>query len=184
MKKIICVIDMQKDFIDGSLGSEKAVALIDPIVEYLNRNKNDAYFIFTKDIHDKNYLSTLEGKHCPINHCINFSLGSQLNSKISNFINKYDLKYKIVEKNYFGFGELNWKNKISELIKGKVQNMISEIELVGLYLDTGVLVNAIELKNLFPEIEISVIKNLCIGMSITKYESALNVLNSCQINIK
>lgn len=69
--KTLIVIDVQNDFVTGSLGTPEAQAIIPnvrkKIAEYRERKDK---IIFTQDTHDSNYLETSEGKYLPVSHCI------------------------------------------------------------------------------------------------------------------
>lgn len=175
MSKTLIVVDMQNDFIDGSLGTKEAQAIVPnvekKIEEYQSRNDT---IIFTRDTHYNNYSDTAEGRKLPIPHCIRGTDGWKIGLKV----NPYD--YKIVNKISFGYD--NWEKIISDLVAGKdIQNFT--IELVGLDTDICVISNALIIKALFPEINIVVDASCCAGSTPEKHKAALEVMKSCQIEI-
>lgn len=175
MSKTLIVVDMQNDFIDGSLGTKEAQNIVPnvekKIEEYQSRNDT---IIFTRDTHYNNYSDTAEGRKLPIPHCIHGTYGWKIGLKV----NPYD--YKIVNKISFGYD--NWKKIISNLVVGEdTQNFT--IELVGLDTDICVISNALIIKALFPEINIVVDASCCAGSTPEKHKAALEVMKSCQIEI-
>ena len=102
MKKILIVVDMQKDFVDGALGSAQAVAIVENVCKKIHAFDGD--IIVTYDTHSENYLQTREGKHLPVEHCIKGTDGWKLNGKVQSVLD--GKKYKSIEKPTFGSTEL------------------------------------------------------------------------------
>lgn len=173
MKKFLVVVDMQKDFVDGALGSAEAVAIVPDVVEKI---KSFEGFIFvTYDTHSENYMNTSEGKRLPVPHCIKGTEGWELDGRVASALEGKD--YITVEKPTFGSVDL------PKLIREKAGDSF-EIELVGLCTDICVVSNALLLKANFPENEISVISDCCAGVTPESHNAALQTMKSCQINIK
>lgn len=173
MKKILVVVDMQNDFIDGSLGSEQAAAIVDNAVNKIKSFEGDIFV--TLDTHHENYLDTSEGKKLPVSHCIKNTKGWELNEKISSAL--AEKEYTAVEKNTFGSVEL------PHLIANRVGDSDFSIELIGLCTDICVVSNALLLKASFPEVPISVDSSCCAGVTPQKHDAALETMSSCQIDI-
>ena len=174
MKKFLIVIDMQKDFIDGALGTKEAVSIVDNVV---NKIRNfDGEIIVTYDTHSEDYMQTNEGKNLPVPHCIRGTDGWQLDSKIISALE--NINYTSIEKPTFGSVEL------PQIIKSKAGNEDFEIELVGLCTDICVVSNALLLKANFPEIKISVDPDCCAGVTPETHTAALTTMKMCQINMK
>lgn len=173
MKNFLVVVDMQNDFIDGSLGTAEAVKIVDAVAKKI-RNFDGEIFA-TYDTHFENYLETSEGKNLPVPHCIKDTDGWQLNSKILNELNAKS--FTRVEKNTFG------SVKLPQLIKASAGEKSFSIELVGLCTDICVVSNALLLKAYFPQAEISVDSNCCAGVTPDTHKSALATMRCCQINI-
>lgn len=173
---ILIVIDMQNDFVDGSLGTKEAEAIVPRVVEKIKEYKEkDRLIIATKDTHQADYLSTQEGRMLPIKHCIYGTKGWDLNEKISEELGN---DAYIVMKNTFGSKVLI--NIIESLnAKGPLN-----IEMVGLCTDICVISNAILLKTMPHEANITVDSSCCAGVNPELHEAALKVMKSCQINIK
>ncbi len=173
MNKILIVVDMQNDFVDGALGSDEALAIVDNVVEKI-RNFDGKIFV-TRDTHDENYLDILEGQNLPVEHCIKGSDGWKLNSDVEKALEGKD--YVIVEKPTFG------SLKLVELISGFADLDDLEIELVGLCTDICVVSNALLLKVNFYEVPISVDASACAGVSPQAHDAALSTMKSCHINV-
>lgn len=166
MKKTLIVVDMQKDFIDGALGTKEAVAIVEnvrkKIVQY---QTNGDEIIFTRDTHQSDYLNTNEGKYLPVEHCIEGTEGWQIweGLEVSGaiYINKPT------------FGYLNWQDYELECV-----------ELVGLCTDICVVSNALIIKAQYPEIPVSVDASCCAGVTPESHEAALVTMKMCQVEVK
>lgn len=165
MRKVLIVIDMQNDFIDGALGTPEAQAIVPNVKKKIEeyRNRGDE-IIFTRDTHEKNYLATNEGRHLPVEHCILNTQGWQ----IADGLEVENCGY--VNKSTFGWRY--WSDHIFE-----------EIELVGLCTDICVVSNALILKATFPEANITVDASCCAGVTPESHKAALTTMKMCQINV-
>lgn len=172
MRKILIVIDMQNDFINGALGTKEAEAIVDRVAEKI-RSYPEADRIATMDTHGPHYLKTQEGKHLPVEHCIRGTEGWQLNPKIKEALGKA----LIYEKPTFGSTDL--ARKLSEM--GKEEEL--ELELCGLCTDICVVSNALLLKAVMPDVPIFVDPACCAGVTPEGHEAALKTMKACQINI-
>ncbi len=172
MKKLLIVVDYQKDFVDGSLGFDKAKEIENNIAEKINNYRNNGdEIIFTYDTHFENYLNTYEGKHLPIPHCIKDTDGHKLYGKIEQLKNDND---KCFYKNTFGS---------KDLFLYLLENNYSLIELCGVVTNICVISNAILAKTALPEIDIIVDKN-CVASNDEKLnQSALEVMKSLHITV-
>lgn len=170
MRKILLVIDMQNDFIDGVLGTKEAVSIVPNVVNEIKKyNKADIYL--TADTHYEDYLLTQEGKNLPVTHCIKDTEGWKINSEVMSAANGCT----VFEKNCFGSTEL-----VSELCKIKEP---FEIELIGLCTDICVISNALLIKSFLPEVKITVNANCCAGVTPESHNNALSAMAACQIVI-
>ncbi|MCD7776963.1 MAG: cysteine hydrolase [Clostridiales bacterium] len=170
--KCLIIIDMQNDFITGSLGTAEAVKIVPKAVEKAENFKGD--IIFTKDTHFENYLSTAEGRLLPVKHCIKGTEGHELAPELDKICKERNCR--IFEKNTFGSVAL-----AEELARKNSENPFEEIQLIGLCTDICVISNALLLKAFMPEVKISVDKSCCAGVTPEKHEAALAVMESCQI---
>lgn len=166
--RTLIVVDMQNDFINGSLGTTEAQAILPnvkaKIEEYHRRGDR---IIFTRDTHKTDYLSTPEGKKLPVEHCIMGTYGW----KIADELEVPGCDY--IDKPTFGW--LHW---------GEKSNIgFGEIELVGLCTDICVVSNALILKATFPNAEITVDAGCCAGVTPRTHQAALETMKMCQINV-
>lgn len=173
VQKVLVVVDMQNDFIEGPLGNKETLAVVDRVAEKIKRFKG-AVFV-TLDTHYQNYLRTEEGKKLPVTHCIYKTAGWRLHEKVLNAL--HNKKYKAVKKETFASTKL-----ADELCRLDVEGNF-EIELVGVCTDICVVSNALLLKAYFPEIKISVDASCCAGVTPELHSAALQVMKSCHINI-
>jgi nicotinamidase-related amidase len=172
-KKLLIVVDMQYDFIDGSLGTDEAKAIVPKVVEKIQ--KWDGHIIFTLDAHNEHYLETNEGKHLPVKHCILGTDGQGLNYEVGEAIlQKPDECATAYMKNIFACRPMIW-----DVMEGTY----TSIEIVGLCTDVCVLANAIMLRTFLPDIDITVDATCCAGTTVEKHKSAIDVLQSCAIDV-
>lgn len=178
--KILVVVDVQNDFVNGSLGSEQAQQAIPYMIKEIEKlTENDRLYV-TYDTHGADYLITNEGKHLPIEHCIVGSEGHNIYPDIQKALNNAATEhYHTVIKQTFGSFDL--LNKIRNYYLLAEKDL--EIELIGLCTDICVITNALLLKTAFPEAQISVCANACAGVTPTLHHQALDVMESCQIKI-
>ncbi len=165
MRKTLIVVDMQNDFINGSLGTKEAQAIVqnvrNKIGEYQERGDE---IIFTRDTHQTDYLNTPEGKKLPVEHCIEGTKGWQIADGLETEGAVY------IDKPTFGW--THWKDRTFD-----------EIEMVGLCTDICVVSNALILKAEFPEVEITVDASCCAGVTPATHQAALETMKMCQINV-
>ena len=173
MKKFLIVVDMQKDFVDGALGSAEAAAIVPNVVRKIQ--DFDGELIATFDTHHENYMDTAEGKKLPVPHCIQGTPGWALDSAVAAALENRD--YTAVEKPTFG----------STALAGILRQMAGQedfsMELVGLCTDICVVSNALLLKAHFPEKQIRVDASCCAGVTPKSHEAAIATMASCQIDI-
>ena len=174
MKKILIVVDMQNDFIDGSLGTKEAESIVDHVVEEIN--KDYSLVIATRDTHPENYLKTNEGKHLPVKHCIKNSEGWQIRPEVFEAIEAKE--YLVIDKPTFG------SEKLVEILKKiNEEEEIETITLIGLCTDICVVSNALLVKAAFPEKRIEVKENCCAGVTPQSHEAALTTMKMCQVEV-
>ena len=173
MKKILIVVDMQNDFVDGALGTQEAVEIVGNVVSKIAGF--DGRILATLDTHHSDYLNTAEGKKLPVPHCIGDTQGWLLNGKVLYALSEKD--YKTIEKPTFGSTQL-----VEELRRIREQEEI-EVELIGLCTDICVVSNALLLKAHFPEMRISVDASCCAGVTPGTHQAALETMKMCQIDI-
>lgn len=172
MRKILIVIDMQNDFIDGSLGTPEAVGIVGHVVDKIRAyDRKDVYA--TMDTHETNYLTTQEGRNLPVEHCIRGTKGWEIRDEIKALIDEEN----IFEKPTFGSVQL------AETMRDMAEIEEIEIELVGLCTDICVASNALLLKAMMPEVRISVDAACCAGVTPDHHAAALDTMQSCQINV-
>lgn len=170
MNKVLIVVDMQNDFITGSLGTKEAQAIILNVVDKVKKAiENEDRVIFTKDTHFGNYMETLEGEKLPIPHCIKDTEGWEIIPQLQ----KYTNGATIVPKSTFGYLPwLSWIPRDTE-----------EIELIGVCTDICVISNALIIRANFPDMRITVDSSCCAGTSIEAHNSTLTVMKCCQIDV-
>lgn len=173
MKKFLVVVDMQKDFVDGALGTPEAQAIVDNVCRKILSFEGE--IIITFDTHGENYIDTAEGKKLPVKHCIKGTEGFELDENVKSALENKN--YTAVEKPTFG------SVLLPEVIREKAQDEEFTVELVGLCTDICVVSNALLLKAFFPEADISVDSECCAGVTPESHNAALMTMKSCQINV-
>ena len=177
--KVLVVVDMQNDFIDGSLGTKEAQAIVPNVKKKIDEAvQNGDLIVFTRDTHFENYLETNEGKKLPVKHCIKDTEGWKIRDELMARVD-FD-NARILDKFTFGSSELPVL-----LHMDKVATSYDEIELCGLCTDICVVSNALLLKAAFYDsMEISVDATCCAGVTPETHEAALKTMEMCQINVK
>lgn len=173
MKKILVVVDMQKDFITGSLGTEEAKKIVPNVVKLINEFDGKIYA--TLDTHYENYLNTLEGKKLPVVHCQIGTDGWFLADEVEEAFAKK--KVTLVEKPTFGSVEL------IDILADADEDDEVEFTLCGLCTDICVVTNALLLRAYFPNAVIKVKADCCAGVIPETHEAALKTMQMCQIDI-
>lgn len=167
--KYLVVVDMQKDFIDGALGTPEAELIVPAVKEYIENF--DGEIIFTRDTHEENYLETQEGRNLPVTHCIKGTDGWQIAKELAPFTQGK----KIFDKPAFGSTEL------AEYLKGRKD--AESITLIGLCTDICVISNAFLIKAALPEVKVSVVASCCAGVTPESHQRALEAMRVCQVQI-
>ena len=173
MRKILVVVDMQRDFIDGSLGTKEAQSIVEAVKEKI-RTYEPENVVATRDTHPENYLKTYEGRHLPVEHCIEGTDGWQLYPGIDELLSGC----VIFDKPTFG------SVKLAEYLKKLNAASPIEVEIVGLCTDICVISNALLIKAYLPEVNISVDPKCCAGVTPEKHSAAIETMRSCQIQIE
>lgn len=167
--KVLVVVDMQNDFISGSLGTDEALKIVDNVITKIKAAEaNNNIILYTKDTHYEDYFSTLEGIKLPVAHCIKNTIGWEIPKEI---LREHQM---VFEKETFG------SIKLIEYLK-TIQ--FDEIELIGICTDICVISNAMLIKANFPNKKIIVDSTCCSGVSIKSHQEALNVMKMCHIDI-
>lgn len=174
MKKILVVVDMQNDFIDGALGTEEAQGIVEKASALIKKFEGDIYV--TMDTHKSNYLDTAEGKKLPVAHCIKGTDGWLLNERIMAAL--AGKEYSIIEKGTFG------STRLADEIRKAGDQEEMEIECFGLCTDICVVSNVLLLKANFPETKITVRADCCAGVTPETHEAALKTMEMCQIEVE
>lgn len=168
--KVLIVVDMQKDFIDGALGSKAAQAIVQNVKSKIEERRASGYnIIFTRDTHGEDYLNTQEGRKLPVPHCIKGSEGWQI-------ISELDVKPEDVIFDKPTFGSLKLADYLATINPGKV-------EFIGVCTDICVISNAMVTKAKLPEAELWVDASCCAGVTPESHNNALKAMECCHINI-
>lgn len=194
--KIVIVVDMQKDFIDGALGTPEAQAIVPLVAETIHQfaDPNTA-IIFTKDTHTDNYMNTLEGKNLPVPHCIEGTAGYGIVDEVfeawiqhaqgeNRYMSGYDA-YPVYDENPIRvkkptFGSVELQNILYDM---NDRFEIEEITLMGVCTGICVLSNAILCKATLPEVPVNVVADCCACVTPESHKTALEAMKLCQINI-
>ena len=168
MSKILIVVDMQNDFIDGALGTKEAAAIVPYVKDVIESFDGKVYF--TRDTHFENYMETQEGANLPVPHCIKGTDGWQIRAELDAL-----RRTEAIDKLTFGSSAL-----VDVL---KAEKDIESITFVGLCTDICVISNAMVVKAFFPEVPLIVDAKGCAGVSPDSHQRALEAMKVCQIKI-
>ena len=172
MQKLLVVVDMQNDFIDGALGTKEAVAIVPNVKAKIENFEGTV--LFTRDTHFENYMDTQEGHNLPVPHCIKDTEGWQIRSELDAL-----RITEATDKVTFGSSEL--PEKLAELNE---ENPIESITFVGLCTDICVISNVMVTKAFFPEIPVIVDAACCAGVSPETHKNALEAMKVCQVKVE
>ncbi len=178
MKKILVVVDMQNDFIEGSLGNVECRAVVDKMVDKVNSFDGDE-IIYTLDTHKENYLETQEGRNLPVTHCIEGTQGWMLNTLVDEAIKNSKCKVTEIRKPTFGSVELG-----EYLKKEFARDSEFEIELCGVCTGICVISNAILVKAFFTEALVCVDASCSACVTPMSHKTALEAMKLCQIEVR
>lgn len=170
--KVLVVVDMQNDFIDGALGTPEAVEIVPRVVQKIR--DFDGRVIATRDTHEEDYLETQEGKKLPVRHCIRGTDGWEIRPEIRELLTEAP-----IDKPTFGSVELGQKLKAYQ----ESGDPVESITLVGLCTDICVISNALLVKAYLPEVPVTVDASCCAGVTPDSHEQALGAMKMCQIEI-
>lgn len=175
MNKLLIVVDMQNDFLFDALANKEASAIVPALRDKIKKYKDEGYtIVFTRDVHEKNYLHTEEGKNLPIEHCIRNTKGCEIIDYLKEFI---DNNVKVFDKDTFGSKRLFKWLEICDI-------NFTEIELVGVCTDICVISNAIIAKTVRPNAHIVVDASCCAGVTPESHDNAINAMKSLHIEIR
>lgn len=171
MANYLIVVDMQKDFVDGALGTKEAAAIVPAVVDRIKKAKeNGERVIFTRDTHQDDYLETQEGRSLPVKHCIQGTDGWRFIPQVNEYV---ELAF-----NKPTFGSPALGRYLTE------QGDVDRVTLIGLCTDICVISNALLIKAFLPEVPVIVEQNCCAGVTPESHENALKAMQCCQIIIK
>ena len=170
MKPLLVVVDMQIDFISGALGTKEAETIVPAVIQRIQEFPGDV--VYTRDTHGTDYLSTQEGKHLPVVHCISGTAGWEIHPDVLQA--GYGKTVQIIDKPTFGS---------QALCRFAETENYDAIELIGLCTDICVISNALLVKAALPEVPIIVDAACCAGVTPESHENALNAMKMCQIDI-
>ena len=175
MHKILVVVDMQNDFLTGTLANESAVAIIPNIKREIESGYYD-HIVFTRDTHNENYLNTQEGKRLPVIHCVYATDGWHVNGELFGAAVGTKNQVTVIDKPTFGYNDWGEEFKFDEN---------DEITICGTCTDICVVSNALILKATFPEATVRCLADCCAPLfgSEEKQNSALSVMESCQVEV-
>ncbi len=171
MKNYLIVVDMQNDFVTGSLGTREAQAIVPAVREKLAHF--DGTVIFTQDTHERDYLTTQEGRNLPVEHCIRGTWGWEIVPELQEFVKNA----RVFEKPTFGSVDL------AAQLRAEAGD-IAGIELIGLCTDICVISNALLIKAALPELPMQVDSACCAGVTPEKHNAALETMRSCQVAVR
>lgn len=169
MGRLLIVVDMQKDFIDGALGSAEAQAIVPRVAQKIRQYRQTGdEVVFTLDTHTEQYMDTMEGKKLPVIHCVKGTPGWELCGELAEF------EGKRFEKPTFG---------CTELADYAAAGTYDSVELIGLCTDICVISNAMLIKARIPDTPIQVDAACCAGVTPESHENALRAMEMCHIDI-
>ena len=172
MQKVLVVVDMQNDFIDGALGTKEAVAIVPKVKEKIEQFEGTV--LFTRDTHTEDYMETQEGKHLPVPHCIEGTDGWQIRPELDAL-----RKLPAIDKVTFGSSLLP-----KTLLTMHAEAPIETITFIGLCTDICVISNVMITKAFLPEVPVIVDAACCAGVTPQSHKNALEAMKVCQVRVE
>lgn len=208
--KAVVFIDVQNDFVTGSLGSKWAQEVAPKIIEFANECRDKGYLMYaTLDTHnlsnDDDYSKTLEGKNLPVTHCaygthghklidgLQFTKDDKKNIYYNNCINKptfgsFNLLYALKYDFESSFPDDNcYLDSYTHPLNpsfGRLGESLDEIIICGFVTSICVISNALMLRAKFPNVKITLRSDLCADINEESHQAALTVMRNCQINVE
>lgn len=178
--KVLVVIDMQNDFLTGSLANAEGVKAIPNVLREIKALKDEDVLLFTRDTHTSEYLKTQEGRRLPVEHCIKGTKGHLICDELISYANDNNT----VDKLSFG-SRIDLVEAIEKAVKDKNASIeaVEAVTFVGVCTDICVISNAMICKAAFPETTIQVVADACAGISVESHNNALEAMKMCQIDI-
>lgn len=172
--KVLVVVDMQNDFVEGALGTKDACAIVPDVVKMIE--EFDGKIVATRDTHMEDYMDSQEGKNLPVIHCVKGTDGWKINSEIQKALD--ERQAVVIDKPTFGSVELGeYVRKLDR------EEPVEEILLIGVCTDICVISNALLLKAYLPEVTVKVAASCCAGVTPEQHAQALEAMKPCQIEI-
>ena len=165
--KYLIVVDMQKDFVDGALGTAEAQAIVENVEKKIRAF--DGKVIFTRDTHEENYMTTQEGRNLPVPHCIRGTEGWEIIPELRVLCDD------VIDKPTFG--------SVALAARLAAAGDAESVELIGLCTDICVISNALLIKAQMPEVPVSVDASCCAGVTPESHNNALSAMKMCQIAV-
>ena len=164
MAKFFIVIDMQNDFVTGSLANPAAAKTIPFIKEQTQQYKEKGYqIIFTRDTHFEDYMETGEGKHLPVVHCVKGTKGWEIVPELNSTPEAI-----VIDKEHFGYD--GWKNYIKPG---------DEVVMCGTCTSICVSANVSVLK-MIEDVEVKVLCDCCSDINEEAHKAGLKVMEMQQ----
>ena len=184
MKKLLVVVDMQKDFVDGSLGTPEAVEIVPGVVEKVKDAKEEETdIVFTRDTHGEDYLKTQEGRKLPVVHTVKYTEGWEIQKDVMDAVTG---KYKqeqiaMIDKPCFGSEEL--AERIGKLGQEYPEDGELTVDFVGVCTDICVISNVFLAKAAARNAVVRVIERACAGVTPETHRTAIEAMRGCQVEI-
>ena len=174
MKKLLVVVDMQNDFVDGALANENAKAIVPAMKEFIGGWKDDV--VFTRDTHTEEYMETLEGRKLPVTHCVKGTEGHEVIPELKPFAEQIAANggRAYIDKPVFGAEELGLFVR---------ENGYDDVTLIGVCTGICVISNAVIIRAFNPETDVNVVANLCACLTPETHQTALDAMKTFQVNI-
>lgn len=178
---ILVVVDMQVDFVNGTLGTPEAQGIVANVCDAIDAF--DGMLIVTKDTHDVDYMGTQEGRNLPVSHCVKGTDGWQLDGDVAHAVARYESRTGrdaiVFEKGTFGSKELAMALALADVRRP----IAGTVRLIGLCTDICVISNALLVKAFLPEVEVVCDARCCAGVTPMAHEAALRTMESCQVKV-
>ena len=174
--KVLIVVDMQNDFVDGALGTPEARAIVPNVCERIKGF--DGVIAATFDTHQDDYLATQEGENLPVVHCLYGTPGWELNASVRAALTAHGAVQEFHKPTFGSVALAQWLDALHK------EKPIDEVLLIGLCTDICVISNAMLIKAFLPEVQVTVDASCCAGVTPASHTNALEAMKMCQIQVQ
>ena len=180
MYKVLVIVDMQNDFLTGSLGNKECAGVVSNVVDVIKNGKWDFYITTQDTHHEENYANTQEGKKLPVLHTVYNTYGWKLEKTIEEVLKEKP----VLNITKPSFGSIGLGQRLKDLYDTHKKHEIPvEVTFVGVCTGICVISNVLLAKAFVPEVTIRVVEDACACVTPDSHKTAIDAMKTCQVDI-